>query len=73
MPTLTKNRLLELRQERRLSQQALEVQAGVNRVLISTIERNSYLPTQPVREKLAKALGVTERDIWPEAEFTVVR
>jgi DNA-binding XRE family transcriptional regulator len=63
------NRLREVRENRKnWPQRRLAVHARVSPALISDIERFDYLPTEPTRAKLAAALEVDVREIWPALE-----
>lgn len=44
---------------------AVAVRARVGTGTIIAIERHGHVPTLPTKEKLAKALGVDVRRIWP--------
>lgn len=59
------NHLKEIRTGKGLAQAGLAVQAEVSPTVIANIERWGYKPTERVREKIARALGVTLADIWP--------
>jgi transcriptional regulator with XRE-family HTH domain len=61
------NRLRELRIARRMSQLQLAVTAGTTPAHISVVERYFHYPRSDLRRRIARALGVDERDIWPEA------
>jgi len=61
------NRLRELRLARRMSQLQLAAAAGTTPTLISFIERYGHVPRADLRRRLARALGVDEVDVWPEA------
>jgi transcriptional regulator with XRE-family HTH domain len=60
------NRLRDLRQEYGLALWGLAGRAGVSASTLSAIERWDYLPTPPVRQRIAEALGVEASAIWPE-------
>ena len=60
------NRLRVLRQEHELALWGLAARAGVSASTLSAIERWDYLPTPPVRQRIAEALGVEPSAIWPE-------
>jgi transcriptional regulator with XRE-family HTH domain len=47
-----------LRHERKLSQEALADEAGIDRTYVSALERSVFSASLDVIEKLAKALGV---------------
>ncbi len=62
--------LRRLRVARGISQEALAVDAGVDRTYVSGIERGSFNPTVEVLERLATALGcdVAELFVIPQAD-----
>jgi DNA-binding XRE family transcriptional regulator len=60
------NRLRDLRREHGLALWGLAARAGVSASTLSAIERWDYLPTPPVRQRIADALGVEASAIWPE-------
>ena len=60
------NRLRALRNEQELALWGLAARAGVSASTLSAIERWDYLPTPPVRQRIAEALGVEASAIWPE-------
>lgn len=64
----TANRLRELREARGLAGWGVATAARVSPSLVSAIERWNYLPKERTRRKIADALGVTERDIWPNLD-----
>jgi transcriptional regulator with XRE-family HTH domain len=60
------NNLRRLRQAQGLALYGLAALARVSPTTLSGIERWGYQPTARVRQRIAAALGVTERDIWPQ-------
>lgn len=56
--------LRRLRVERGISQEALAVDAEIDRTYVSRLERNMENPTVAVLERLAKALGVEIVDFF---------
>ena len=62
------NFLREIRLRRGMTQVKLAAAAGTTPMLISFIERYNHTPRADLRRRLARALGVDERDIWPEVE-----
>jgi DNA-binding XRE family transcriptional regulator len=64
------NRLRQLRRARGLPLYGLAVKASVSPTIVSMIERFDYRPGAPVCTRLAQALGVQLRDIWPDEEQT---
>jgi len=59
------NKLREFRLKKKWRQFDLAAKSGVTFSLISPIELG-YRPELQTKEKLAKALGVKVKDIWPE-------
>jgi transcriptional regulator with XRE-family HTH domain len=55
--------LRKIRQARRLSQEALAHEAGIDRTYISALERCVYSATIDMVDKLAAALGVEPADL----------
>jgi DNA-binding XRE family transcriptional regulator len=66
MPTTTDHPLKMLRQARGLAQYGLAALAHVSPSTILAAEKRGYVPSSPVRERLARALGASPRDIWPD-------
>jgi transcriptional regulator with XRE-family HTH domain len=62
-------RLRDLRLERGLTQVELAVAARVAVGTISFAERDVRHPMPLVRERIARALGVSRTDIWPEDDL----
>ena len=56
-------RIVELRQERGMSQQALATKAGINRVTLARLERAMHPPGLDTLEAIARALRVTLADL----------
>ncbi len=56
------------RERRKLSLHSLADRAGVSYVSIARIESGRMSPTVATLEKLARALGVTVRDLFPSKE-----
>lgn len=57
--------LTRIRQELNLSQQGLADASGVNKATINQIERGRRSPNVETLEKLAAALGVEVRELFP--------
>lgn len=55
--------LRRIRVERALSQEALAVDADVDRTYVSGIERGSFNPTVDLLDRLARALGIDVVDL----------
>ena len=53
-----------LRKQKRLSQEELAFQAGINRNYVGQIEREEKSPTVDVVEKLANSLTVKAEDLF---------
>lgn len=62
------NRLREIRKSQRLALWDVAVKAGCSTTTLVAVEKHGHLPTPEVRRRIAEALGVTERDIWPELD-----
>ena len=60
--------LRQLRSERRLSQEALALSAGLDRTYVSGIERGERNPTLGSIQKLAKALDLRVSELARHAE-----
>lgn len=60
------NRLREIRKEQQMSQAELAAKVGTAPTYISWIERYYYYPGPYLRQRIAQALGVEEKDIWPD-------
>ena len=58
-------RLRNLRKQRGLSQAALAQMAGVTQQAVAQYEAGR-IPLLPIAQALARALGVTVYDLWPE-------
>jgi DNA-binding XRE family transcriptional regulator len=67
-PVTHENRLKQLRRARGLAQYGLATLAQTSPSTIVAIERWGYVPSPAVRQRLAAALGVEVRDIWPDTE-----
>jgi DNA-binding XRE family transcriptional regulator len=63
------NRLRQLRRSQGVAQYGLAVRADVSPTVIGAIERYDYMPGRQVRARIAQALGVAVRDIWPDEEI----
>jgi DNA-binding XRE family transcriptional regulator len=67
-PPAIHNNLKSLRQAKGLAQYGLAALAGVSPTTIQGAEKWGYLPSHPVRQRLATALGVRPVDIWPDLD-----
>jgi transcriptional regulator with XRE-family HTH domain len=56
-----------LRHERKLSQEALADEAGIDRTYVSALERSVFSASLDMVEKLAKALGVEPHSLLEKA------
>ena len=66
MPTATQRvavRVVELRQARGLSQEALAAKTGLNRVTLARLERAMHPPNLETLERIARALRVSVADL----------
>jgi transcriptional regulator with XRE-family HTH domain len=66
MPSATERvaaRVVELRQERGLSQEALAQKTGLNRVTLARLERAMHPPNLETLERIARALRVPLADL----------
>lgn len=59
-----KNRVSELRKERKLSQEELANEVGVTRQTITSIERGKYIASLPLAFKLANFFEMRIEDIF---------
>lgn len=62
------NLLKALRTQRGLSNAAVAVPARVSTSTITLIERYGFEPRQETKDRIAAALGVDSRAIWPSGE-----
>lgn len=65
--TLVARNLRRLRVRKEISQEALAVDAGIDRTYVSRLERELENPSVAVLERLAKALGADIRDFFDPA------
>ena len=66
MPSATERvatRVVTLREQRGLSQEALAARAGVHRMTIQRLEQAAHPPILDTLERIAHALGVTLADL----------
>ncbi len=61
----TSNKVREQRLRMGLVQQELAVIAGVNPSMLTMIERYGYVPSEPVRRRIAEALHSSDEQLWP--------
>ncbi len=66
------NRLRLLRETEGLSQRDLARRSRVGAPYLSLIERHNYMPGRAVRARVARALGVSELDIWPNLGHSTI-
>ena len=71
-PPVIHNNLRSLRQAQGLAQYGLAALARVSPTTIQAAEKWGYLPSRPVRQRLASALGVRPADIWPDLDLEVI-
>jgi DNA-binding XRE family transcriptional regulator len=60
------NELRVIRAKKRVSQFQLRLMAGINQSKLSHIENDLVHPSKEEKKKIAKALGVSIKDIWKE-------
>lgn len=61
------HRLRSIRHERGLAQAAIAVRSGVAVGTLNLIEVHGYEPRPQTKERIAAALGVEVKAIWPDA------
>lgn len=70
MKKLSEEKLADLviskRKEEGLTQQQLADKTGINRAMISRLEKKNYIPSIPQLEALAEALGFSPEDVFAE-------
>ncbi len=59
------NKIKQIRQKKKLSQEKLAFESGLHRTYISDIERGSRNVSIKNIEKIAKALGVSLKELMP--------
>jgi DNA-binding XRE family transcriptional regulator len=65
------NELRTIRRLKRLAQAELAVMVKTSPTVIVNVERYGYRPQHELRQRIAKALGVSEEEIWPGFEEEV--
>lgn len=72
MKKLSTAKLSELvttrRKENKITQQQLADKTGINRAMISHLEKQSYIPSIPQLEILAETLGFSPEDVFVESD-----
>jgi transcriptional regulator with XRE-family HTH domain len=63
---MTANKLREIRVVRRVTQFDLRIKTGFSQSLISYWERGLLTPSEDQKRKLASALGLTVKEVFPE-------
>lgn len=63
---IAKNRLKECRTQLGLSQAAVAAKSGASPATVAFIERHNHLPRPETQKRLARALGVAVREVWPK-------
>lgn len=68
MPAMTtaQNRITEERVAQMLTQKALAAKAGIDPSHLCRIEQGVFKPRLLTQEKLARALGVSRSDLFPQ-------
>ena len=59
-----KNRIRELRKERKLSQEELALAVGTTRQTITSIEVGKYTASLPLAHKIARYFGLTIEEVF---------
>lgn len=67
------NKVLQLRKEQHLSQGDLSEKTGINRTMISRLEKEDYVPSIQQLEALAQTLGFDQLDCYEEVENKAVK
>ncbi len=62
------NNLKKFRKQQGFPMLELEALTGISTARIVAIERYNLYPGESVRQRLSKALGVSESIIWPQTE-----
>ena len=65
---MTANKLREIRVVRRVTQFDLRIKTGFSQSLISYWERGLLYPREDQKKKLASALGLSVREVFPSEE-----
>ncbi|MFT4213442.1 MAG: helix-turn-helix transcriptional regulator [Microbacterium sp.] len=63
-----KNRIAQLRKERRLTQEELAARVAVSRQTIISIERGRFDPSLPLAFRIASVFGMPLEDIFDASE-----
>ena len=63
---ITPNNLRSIRVKKGLSQIELSARTGISQGAISCMETGKVFPYAGWRKRLAKALGVTEKEVFPQ-------
>ena len=67
------NKVIQLRKEKHLSQSDLSEKTGINRTMISRLEKEDYVPSIPQLETLAEVLGFDQLDCYEEPSNLFVK
>ncbi len=59
------NRLKEIRAARRITQFDLRIKTGISQTMISYWERGLLQPSEDQKRKIAGALGLNSKDVFP--------
>lgn len=65
MPKAARNRIRVVRADKRITQMDIQLATGITQSKLSLIENLYVEPTPDEREALAKALGVSEAELFP--------
>jgi transcriptional regulator with XRE-family HTH domain len=63
-----KNLIRQERERKKMSQTQLAILAGLSNSLVSEFERGVRRPWPKARTAIAKALGVSETELFPEGQ-----
>ena len=64
-----KNRIAQLRKERKLSQEELALAVGVTRQTITSIEVGRYTASLPLAYRIARFFGLAIEDVFDFTDF----
>lgn len=74
MKTLSSEKLAKtvkrLRESKKITQEQLGTEAGINRIMISRIERENFIPSVVQLQALSTCLGFDPTDMFVEKEQT---
>jgi|GEM_PF-2893817 len=65
---ISKNHILEIRKKKGLAQMEVSVKAGCSQSKLLSIEKYGFMPQPDLRQRIAKALDVSEGEVWPNLQ-----